>query len=396
MANKLTTNEQILDRYIRHQTWLLRFAGGLRNQVLPELAATEKNLRNAILEWVAKADGNRTLTGTSGREWQKEFEQVLNDIRMPAWNKVSNEVTEQLKQLAIDEAATGAVIIESSTPVVLGLALPPAEKLVAIVNSQPFEGRTLKEWLNRTAATDVQKMLTHAKIGIVQGLTPTEVAQSIVGTQAAGRADGVARKAFADIESVILTLTNGIQNEAKQALYEANSDIIKEELYVATLDARTTIECASFDGQVFPRGEGPIPPIHFRCRSLRVPYISPENLRNRGFDSSTEKELLQEYTDQANIDQVKRRDRLPRGHKTKFDEFARKRARDLVGQVPAKTSYNAWLKTQTTEFQDRVLGPTRAKMFRDGGITLDKFVARDGDVLTLDELRRKGMEIPED
>lgn len=390
-----TSNEKILDRYIRHQTYLLRYAGGLRNQVLPDLVSTEKKLYDAIVEWIAKAEGNRTLTGTSGRKWQREFADVLNNIRMPAWDTISTEISNQLKELSIAEAATGAAVIESSVPVVIGMSLPPAEKLVAIVNSQPFEGRTLKEWMERTAQADVQKMLSYAKVGIVQGQTPTQVARGIIGTQAAKYTDGVARKAFKDIESVILTLTNGIQNEAKQALYEENADIIKEELYVATLDVRTTIECAANDGQVFPRGEGPIPPLHFRCRSLRVPYINPENLRNRGFDSSTERQLLQEYSEQANIPKVGDRNGLPYGHKTKFDDFARKRRRDLVGQVPAQTSYNEWLKTQSKDFQDQVLGPTRAEMFRKGEISLDKFVARDGDVLTLDELRRKGLEVPD-
>jgi hypothetical protein len=63
----------------------------------------------------------------------------------------------------------------------------------------------------------------------------------------------------------------------------------------------------------------------------------------------------------------------------------------LVGQVPATTTYGEWFKTQTTEFQDQVLGSTRGEMFRNGGISLDKFTARDGDVLTLDELKRKGL-----
>lgn len=390
-----TSNEEILDRYIRHQTYLLRYAGGLRNQVLPTLVSTEKKLYDSIIQWVAKAEGNRTLTGARGRAWQREFKDALNGIWMPAWNDILDEVRAQLSELAISEAATGAAIIEASVPVVIGMTLPPAAQLTAIVNSQPFQGRTLKEWMERTAQADVDRILTAAKIGITQGQTPTEVARGIIGSRRAKYQDGMARKAFRDLESVLLTLTNGIQNEAKQALYQANSDIIERELFVATLDARTTLTCASNDGKTFALGTGPIPPLHFRCRSLRVPYINPENLRNRGFDPTTEKQLLQEYSQRANIPQVKKRSDLPRGYKTKFDEFARKRRRELVGQVPAQTTYNEWLKKQSKEFQDEVLGPTRAEMFRKGDLHLDKFVARDGDVLTLDELRRKGLEVPD-
>lgn len=396
MKNKMSTsNEKILNSYIRHQTYLIRYAGGLRNEVLPTLAATEKDLYNEIVKWVEKASGNRTLTGTSGRKWQTDFENALKKVRRPAWENITAEVSGQLKELSRAEAVAGATAIEGSLPVVVGLTLPPAEKLVAIVNSQPFEGDTLKGWMQRTEESDVQKMLGYAKIGIVQGHSPTEIARGVIGTKQFDYRDGVARKAFRNIESVILTLTNGIQNEAKQALYEANSDIIKDELFVATLDVGTTFECASNDGEKFKRGKGPIPPLHFRCRSLRVPYINPDNLRNRGFDSSTERQLLQEYTKNANIPIVKSRNDLPFGYKTKYDSYARRRTRQLVGQVPAKTNFNKWLGNQTKEFQDDYLGPTRGEMFRRGDITLDKFVARNGDVLTLDQLRKKGLEVPD-
>jgi len=386
-----TTNEEILDRYIRHQTYLLRYSGGLRNEVLPYLASTEGELYDALIKWVTKIEGNRTMTGIAGRKWQNDFSKAISLTRAPAWDEVSDTVLEQLRQLAINEAAVGASIIQGASPVALGLTLPSAAKLTAIVNSQPFEGSTLKQWMKRTEAADVERMLAYAKVGIVQGQTPTQIARGIIGTKAAGYRDGIARKSFKNVESVILTLTNGIQNEAKQALYEANKDIIEREMFVATLDARTTIECASYDGKTFKQGTGPIPPLHFRCRSLRVPYLNPSTLNNRGFDSNTEKELVQSYSKKAGLGNITSRGRLPRGHKGSFDNFAMKQKRALIGQVPAQTTYNEWLKKQTKAFQDQVLGPTRADMFRKGDISLSKFVARDGDIYTLDELKRLGL-----
>lgn len=397
-----TSNEQILDRYIRHQTYILRYAGGLRNQMLPTLASTEKRIQDVVLSYVHRAPG-RVLAGKAGRKWQRDFEKALNEIRSPAWEEMTTEITSQLQELAIAEAATGAAVIESSVPVVLNMAVPPAAQLISVVNSQPFEGRTLKQWMQRTASADVQRMLTLAKIGVSQGLTPTQITRSIVGTKGQRYRDGQMRKAFRDVESVLLTLTNGVQQEAKQALYQANSDILDTERFVNTLDARTTIECiAAGDANdyglgkgIYPLGKGPIPPLHFRCRSLRVPYITAEALGDRPFNPTTERQLLQEYSNQANIETVRSRGDLPRGHKTKYDAFARQRKRELIGTVPATTSYGEWLKTQSTGFQNEVLGPTRAKMFREGNLSLDKFVARDGDVLTLDELRRRGLEVPE-
>lgn len=38
-------------------------------------------------------------------------------------------------------------------------------------------------------------------------------------------------------------------------------------------------------------------------------------------------------------------------------------------------SYYEWLKQQTNEFQDEVLGKTKAKLFRDGGLSVERFKA---------------------
>jgi hypothetical protein len=56
-----------------------------------------------------------------------------------------------------------------------------------------------------------------------------------------------------------------------------------------------------------------------------------------------------------------------------------------IGQVPARTNYDDWLRKQPKSFQAEVLGPGRAKLFREG-MKLDKFVDRDGGELTLSQL----------
>jgi len=63
----------------------------------------------------------------------------------------------------------------------------------------------------------------------------------------------------------------------------------------------------------------------------------------------------------------------------------------MDGQVPAKMTYNEWLKTKPAEFQNEVLGPNRAKLFR-AGMPVDRFVNRAGDKLTLDDLRKRDAE----
>lgn len=61
----------------------------------------------------------------------------------------------------------------------------------------------------------------------------------------------------------------------------------------------------------------------------------------------------------------------------------------MNGQVSEKETYQSWLGKQSAAFQDDVLGPTKGKLFREGGVTLDRFVDRNGASLTIDQLRAK-------
>lgn len=389
-----TTNEQIADAYLRRQTNLLQYASGLASRASSSLINTEKELYDAIILSVAKAGDNRTLTGKDGRKWQSDFLQMLQDTRSPAWDEINQLVTNEFLEVAATEAATTAAVIQAASPVILGMKLPQVSHLYAIVNSQPFEGHTLKNWLARTEQADVNRIGNAVKRGISQGQTPTEIARNIIGTQRRRYKDSVSRKAFNDMEALTLTIANGIQNEAKQQLYAANADVIDAEYFLNTLDIRTTIICISAGEKnthglgkgVYPRGVGPMPPLHFRCRSLRVPYINPDNWLNRGFDSSTEKEMLKEYTDKAGLPPVKSYGALPRGHKTKYKNFSQVRKRELVGELPAKTTYGEFLKNQTNEFQNIKLGKRKAELFRSGAIKIENFAASDGRIITVDEL----------
>ncbi|MNR66542.1 hypothetical protein D3C85_1900820 [compost metagenome] len=39
----------------------------------------------------------------------------------------------------------------------------------------------------------------------------------------------------------------------------------------------------------------------------------------------------------------------------------------------ADLSYYNWLKQQPASFQDRAIGPVRAKLFREGGLSIERF-----------------------
>lgn len=383
----ITANEEILNRMVRHQTYLIRYAGGLRNKVFDLLTPTELAVKDIVMRFAEELTGV-SITSKTAAQMLRAMQIAITEARMEAWDEISDIVLDEMTDLAGIEQVAALRMITDPLPMYIGLQPLSTSHLTSIAMATPFEGRTLKEWLKRNQTIDADRLTQMAKIGIMNGETPQQVARRVVGTPALKHKDGASRKAVRDMESVMLTVASGISNQVRQQFYEANDDIIGLELFVATLDMRTTLICASNDGKTFKLGKGPIPPLHFRCRSLRVPYINPDNLFKRGFDASYEKKLVMEFAKDNNLGKVTKVEDLPRGYKTAYNKWSRKRVRELVGQVPAQTTFEQWFRKQSEDFQDEYLGKTKANIFRQGKLSLDKFVTRDGYELTIDELRK--------
>jgi hypothetical protein len=383
----LTYNEQILDNMVRHQTYLLRYGANVTNESVALLKATEASVRALVLKY---ADDYIDLDGDKAASVKlfKTFESDVSAARSKAWDAIGANAYEEFQRLTVIEGAAVLGAIQSPFPITLGLQALSTRQMKAILDTTPFEGRTLKEWLARSQITDADRISATARAAVIAGQTPSEVARSAMGTSSLNFKDSHARRSFKDLESIYLTVTNGISNQVKQEFYEANSDIVKNELYVATLDIGTTVMCAGNDGKIFARGTGPIPPLHFRCRSLRVAYIDGEVLLRRGYDASSSREFLDEFAKENNLGKVSSYKDLPRGYKGAYNAWARIETRKRVGQVPALQNFNEFLNNQSETFQNEYLGKSRADIFRQGKLSLDKFTTANGYELTIAELEK--------
>lgn len=71
-----------------------------------------------------------------------------------------------------------------------------------------------------------------------------------------------------------------------------------------------------------------------------------------------------------------------------LDEITPGTRASFDGQVPQDLTYNDWLKQQSTDRQNDILGQTKAKLFR-AGQSVDKFVDNKGKTLTIQQLRER-------
>lgn len=381
-----TANEALRDALIRHQIYLLRYSGFVRNEMAALLEKTEERLAERI------RDRLRNTRGLNTPAEVKRMQTLLEDvarIRQVGWSAATDFLINEMVGLSAQEPLFAQGMFAANSTVVIDTVLPPARQLRAIALERPFEGRILKDWAETMRAEDIRRIHSAIQLGMVAGEDSATIARRVIGTRVFNGTDGVTEVTRRQVQAITRTAVQAVANGARDEFFQENADVIEAELFVATLDSRTTPICRALDGKRFEVGKGPRPPMHFACRSLRVASFDADYAGSRPAKASTRKQLLKEFSDQKGLSGISDREDLPKGSKGQFDLFERKRIRELTGQVPAATSYNEWLKGQSKAFQDEILGVTKAKLFRDGGLSLDKYVAVNGSELSLSQLAAK-------
>lgn len=354
-----TVTDKMADAANRHSVYLLRWSKGTyskHSKLLDELVSD----LSGKLASRAPADG--TFTRARLEAMLKNAEELSNQ----AFSALRKAVDGDFRELAEYEAGFQVQAIQEAYPIKMNLATVTGAQVHAAALSRPFQGKILRDWwAGQNAATKDQ-----FKRALRMGFTQSESLDQI--TSRLRDVGGLTKR---QTEAVIRTATNHLSQRARDKVRDANSELFDGEVYVATLDGRTTIQCASNDGKVFPVGKGPTPPLHMGCRSQRVPKT--KSWKELGFDDMEEDEVLAERPFVAD--------------KRRVSQIPKSQRDQVIGSVTDK-SYNEWLRTQPKSFVEDTLGKRKAALFRDGNLSLDKFVDRNGNELTLAELAKKESE----
>ena len=84
--------------------------------------------------------------------------------------------------------------------------------------------------------------------GVESGWTIDQIARNIAGTAEGNYKDGIFETSRKSAINMARTLCNAVSNNAKDAFYNANSDVINGVEILATLDGRT---CPAKKGKLF-------------------------------------------------------------------------------------------------------------------------------------------------
>ena len=84
--------------------------------------------------------------------------------------------------------------------------------------------------------------------------------------------------------AMLVTVVQHVSNEAQAAV---SSLYFERYQYVAIMDSHTTLICQDLNGNVYIYGDGPLPPMHYGCRSKDVPVASEQHLHDASMTYST-------------------------------------------------------------------------------------------------------------
>lgn len=354
-----TANQILFDRAVRHSIFLERYKNGevdkivgfLNRQVLPDVTKQVQERYEGI------AAARRTVAAKRLKSLQVAVSgEVSGGMRM-----ASRILKKDLRALGVEEAAFQVNALgEAMRPIVVDFNLPNIPQINQIITREPILGQTLNGWFNKNIRDANDVIMGQVRIGLAQGESVGDVVKRLRGTAAAAFGDGTYNQIRNHMRTVVRTSANHVSTQTRETTYAENDDLIKGVQYVATLDARTTEICASLDGKVFPINEGLRPPMHHQCRSTTSPVL--KSFKELG---------------------------IPAKDLPDTTRAARQAEAKLSGRVPARQTYPEWLKTQSVKTQNMALGPTRAKLWREGKVTIDRFINDSGKRLSLKNLALK-------
>lgn len=359
-----TVNEQLQSASIGHAVDLQHLSNAEVRKIMALLNRADEDLRTRLLAAVGRMGTERFTV--------KHMNTVLAsviELNKKVYAQAGEALKESVDELAAYEIGYQQTLFTATLPAQVLTVVPLVKVDLAqvqqIASSRPFQGKLLGEWMDDLEVGRAARIRDAIRIGMVSGQTTDQIVRGIMGIKSEGYADGLLNRSRNDIDAMLRTAISHTAQGARDAFYQANSDLISEVQWLSTLDGRTSAPCRLRDGLHYtadthqPIGHkvpwlaGP-GRIHWRCRSSSTPIVKAwEEL---GLSKSD----------------------IPEGTRASMD-----------GQVPESTSYGDWIKGQSAKRQDEVLGPARGKLMREGGLTLDKFYNDQGRTLTLEQLRER-------
>lgn len=366
--------QQIAD----HQARLQVIGANWGEEINNALDATEKK----FLEKLQKELKNFDFVPNQKKTLQqlKKINEKLIKIRTQAWIEAQASVTYECKKLSENEAKWAKRVSKEMTGE-KKLNEPEQLQLNLVVENTLSSGRTLQQWFLKIAADDAARIEAVIQQGVSSGWSIDQIADNIAGTAKNGYKDGVFNTTRREAVNMARTVCNGIANSAKLAFYQANDDVITGVEILATLDGRTCPVCASLDRKRYKMDETPPSlPLHNMCRCVLLPVTPASDFADEQRPMAKADFMEEAKRSLENKNKGRKFSELDDDEKKKLyyqamREYEKRTGEPSYEQSDGSVSFRDYFNEHMTEQQRKDwLGPERYKLWKRGGISLDKFI----------------------
>lgn len=309
---KKVSAKKVISRQIQLRGQYTRIARGavaqlyqLRSQVAEELKAD------------VKPGGIMTVYKLKAK--LKNIDRAIDD----QYSAMERDLVDELSQLYKSQADWAGEVFE----VDIGGAQTSDEFIRSFIESDPFDGKLLKEWIGEQSLATTNAVKRAVRLGVVNGLPVSKIVDAVVSDPV--NPFNASRR---NVEILVRTAAAHVTANADMIGFEEAG--VEEYQLSAVLDTRTTFMCAALNGKKFKVSDPKrkVPPFHPGCRTTMIAVFDPDD------------------------------DPVP----DTFDDF---------------------LKGLDEDDQLKILGPTRLRMWKKG-MPLDGFVDQDSyHVIPLTEMK---------
>jgi hypothetical protein len=348
------------------------------------------------------------MTGRDYEALRKRTEKTLTKRLNEMWADSTKDLQDFSEYEADYQAKTLAGFAEVTATAVTLTAIAKAYDLPLVLTSG--DTKTVGLWSEYVAGNvDATVKLVDSEIraGRSGRLTNSQVVSRLVGTKKRDYADGLlTTKSRKWAENLVRTGASHYANAARDAAADAMGDDVEGYVFSNVFDNRTTPYCLhhgqeAHQGKVYKKGDPSRPriPGHINCRSLWLTKI-------KGVDpfSGTKAAVGGKKSEQAAEDFAKRDEALAEKRDQRAEARAEgkdtpttpskvtykgKKDADIFkpGQIDANISPQKFMESQPQWFVESALGKTKARLFMEGGLPIEKFTDTMGKPLTLKQMR---------
>jgi len=349
MAHRIPkdANARYFRAAVAHQTSVQRLSAGLAGRVAALMAPHDRDLARILRRRLPSLLGRRF--DLNDPRWAVLFREIREN-RKRATRAVRDELRPLVVELSQNETRVEEEIMAAALlPFAASLNPPDLRALRTEILRTPYGGgnagggKTFQQWFNSVFRFTTAQISDIVQTAVSEQAAIDSIVAQVIGTRGQGFFNGATATMQQHLATVVRTTVNHISTSSRGAVWAANSGLISHLQWRAVLDDKTSVICRGRDGRNAPLdGKSEVPP----------PRLVPSNAR-------------------------------PPAHP---------RCRSIMiivfrggGPVPGM-NYAEFLRGQPVGFQNEVLGTTKARLFRRGDLSLDKFTDRAGGELTIAEL----------